>query len=120
MTAARRAVTATLAAPVTAGWLSADTAPRAQSPRPPNIVLFLVDGLGYMDIGATNPDTFYETPHIDGLAAAGVRFTNATPPTRCAARCVQSARRAGQPQSTVLLDVPVEDAPMPVGHADPA
>lgn len=29
----------------------------------PNFVFFLVDDLGYMDIGANNPDTFYETPH---------------------------------------------------------
>ena len=42
----------------------------------PNFVFFLVDDLGYMDIGANNPDTFYETPHIDRLAREGVRFTN--------------------------------------------
>ncbi|WP_145422424.1 sulfatase [Planctomycetes bacterium K23_9] len=42
----------------------------------PNIVFILVDDLGYMDIGANNPDTFYETPHIDRLAASGMRFTN--------------------------------------------
>jgi arylsulfatase A-like enzyme len=42
----------------------------------PNFVFFLVDDLGYMDIGANNPDTFYETPHIDRLAAEGMRFTN--------------------------------------------
>lgn len=42
----------------------------------PNIVFILVDDLGYMDIGANNPKTFYETPNIDQLAASGVRFTN--------------------------------------------
>ena len=42
----------------------------------PNFVFFLVDDLGYMDIGANNPDTFYETPHIDRLAREGMRFTN--------------------------------------------
>ncbi|MCA9179737.1 MAG: hypothetical protein KDB14_35015, partial [Planctomycetales bacterium] len=31
----------------------------------PNVVFFLVDDLGYMDIGANNPETFYETPHVD-------------------------------------------------------
>jgi arylsulfatase A-like enzyme len=39
-----------------------------------NIVLILVDDLGYSDIGAYNPDTFYETPNIDALARGGVMF----------------------------------------------
>lgn len=42
----------------------------------PSFVFFLVDDMGYMDIGANHPDTFYETPHIDALAASGMRFTN--------------------------------------------
>lgn len=42
----------------------------------PNILVFLVDDLGYMDIGANNPDCFYETPNIDRLAASGMRFTD--------------------------------------------
>jgi len=40
----------------------------------PNIVMILVDDLGYADIGAYNPDTFYETPNIDGLAQKGAMF----------------------------------------------
>ncbi len=42
----------------------------------PNVVFILVDDLGYMDIGANNPETFYETPHVDRLAATGMRFTD--------------------------------------------
>ena len=42
----------------------------------PNIVFFLVDDLGYMDIGAYNRHNFYETPNCDRIAAAGCRFTN--------------------------------------------
>lgn len=42
----------------------------------PNFVFFLVDDLGYMDIGANNASTFYETPNADRLAAEGMRFTN--------------------------------------------
>ena len=38
----------------------------------PNVVVFLVDDLGYMDIGANNPDCFYETPNIDKLANSGM------------------------------------------------
>lgn len=44
--------------------------------RKPNIVFFLVDDLGYMDVGANNPKTFYETPNIDLLAQQGMRFTD--------------------------------------------
>ena len=42
----------------------------------PNVLVILVDDLGYMDIGANNPDCFYETPHIDALAESAMRFTN--------------------------------------------
>lgn len=44
--------------------------------REPNVVVFLVDDLGYMDIGANNPDCFYETPNIDQLSDSGMRFTD--------------------------------------------
>jgi arylsulfatase A-like enzyme len=47
--------------------------PRSQ--RQPNIVFILADDLGYMDIGANNPKTFYETPNIDAIAKQGMRFT---------------------------------------------
>lgn len=39
-------------------------------------VLILVDDLGYMDIRAYNPKSFYETPNIDALAKSGVKFTD--------------------------------------------
>jgi len=48
----------------------------ADLPAKPNVVLILADDLGYMDIRANNPQTFYETPHIDSLATTGIRFTN--------------------------------------------
>jgi arylsulfatase A-like enzyme len=41
----------------------------------PNFIFILADDMGYMDIGANNPSTFYETPHLDLLAQPGVRFT---------------------------------------------
>ncbi|MEM7557512.1 MAG: sulfatase-like hydrolase/transferase, partial [Planctomycetota bacterium] len=41
-----------------------------------NFVVILVDDLGYMDIGANNPNCFYETPNVDRLAASGMRFTD--------------------------------------------
>jgi arylsulfatase A-like enzyme len=42
----------------------------------PNVILFLIDDLGWADLGVTG-STFYETPHIDALAKEGVFFSNA-------------------------------------------
>jgi arylsulfatase A-like enzyme len=42
----------------------------------PNVVFILADDLGYMDIGAYNPKSFYETPNVDRLAKQGMRFTD--------------------------------------------
>jgi arylsulfatase A-like enzyme len=55
-------------------WLAAATPAIAASR--PNFVVFLIDDLGWRDIAANNPETFYETPHLDQLAAEGLRFTN--------------------------------------------
>lgn len=44
--------------------------------KPPNIVFFLVDDLGWRDVGCFGSE-FYETPNIDKLAKMGVKFTNA-------------------------------------------
>ena len=43
----------------------------------PNIVIILVDDMGYGDPGCYNPDSKISTPHIDSLAQEGMRFTNA-------------------------------------------
>ncbi len=42
----------------------------------PNIVMILVDDLGWADVGCYGAD-LHETPHIDRLAERGVRFTDA-------------------------------------------
>ena len=42
--------------------------------QPPNVVLIIVDDLGWMDVGAYG-STFHETPNIDRLAASGASFT---------------------------------------------
>ncbi|MBN1507644.1 MAG: sulfatase-like hydrolase/transferase, partial [Sedimentisphaerales bacterium] len=44
--------------------------------RRPSFVFFLVDDLGWKDLGCFG-SMFYETPNIDRLAAQGMRFTNA-------------------------------------------
>ncbi len=41
-----------------------------------NVILFLVDDLGYYDISC-NGSKFYETPNIDKLSETGMSFTNA-------------------------------------------
>ena len=48
----------------------------ADDKTPPNILVFVVDDLGQMDIGANNPNCFYETPTINAFAKSGLRFTN--------------------------------------------
>lgn len=42
----------------------------------PNIVFILADDLGWTDLGCMG-SKYYETPNIDRLAAAGMKFTNA-------------------------------------------
>ena len=42
----------------------------------PNVIFFLVDDLGWSDVGCYGSE-FYETPNIDKLASEGVRFTDA-------------------------------------------
>lgn len=46
----------------------------------PNIVIILVDDMGYGDAGCYNADSKIPTPHIDSLAAQGLRFTDAHAP----------------------------------------
>lgn len=56
--------------------LSCNASLFAQESERPNVVFFLVDDLGYFDISYTG-SSFYETPHIDKLAAQSKFFTNA-------------------------------------------
>lgn len=49
---------------------------KATNDRPPNIVFIFADDLGIGDTGVYGSEVI-ETPHIDALAAAGVRFTQA-------------------------------------------
>ncbi len=45
--------------------------------RPPNIVIVFADDMGYGDPRVYNPLSKAPTPHIDALAAKGMRFTDA-------------------------------------------
>jgi arylsulfatase A len=44
---------------------------------PPNVVVLIADDLGVGDVGCYHPASKVPTPHIDRLAAEGVRFTDA-------------------------------------------
>ena len=71
----------------------------ATSP-PPNVVVVLVDDLGWMDLGCQGSD-FYRTPNIDRLASTGMRFTDGyascavCSPTRAALMTGRSPARLG-------------------------
>src|SRR5487761_1161579 len=56
-------------------FAAAGRAMSAEAVRPPNIVFLLADDLGVGDLGCYG-QTKIKTPHIDRLAAAGMRFTN--------------------------------------------
>ncbi|MFM8733767.1 MAG: sulfatase [Pirellulales bacterium] len=48
----------------------------AADKRPPNVVLVLMDDMGWRDVGFMG-NTFVETPHLDRLAKRGLVFTQA-------------------------------------------
>lgn len=71
----------------------------AQASDQPNVVLFLVDDMGWMDSGAYG-SKYYETPNIDKLAKRSMRFTRAyaqplCSPTRASLLSGQSPARHG-------------------------
>jgi len=61
---------------LTALLLASLSLTQAAEARKPNIILFLIDDLGWRDLGCQG-STFYQTPSIDRLAQEGVRFTDA-------------------------------------------
>ncbi len=56
-----------------AAWPTLALAQTKQAPL--NVVVFLVDDMGWTDLGCQGSD-LYETPNIDRLAASGTRFTD--------------------------------------------
>ena len=107
-----------------AASFSDSTAALAAPPaKQPNIVFILADDLGWTDL-ACYGSGYYETPHIDRLAAAGMKFTDGytcgpnCQPTRAALMSGQYAPRTGvyTVGSTSRFDtssrplVPVENA----------
>ena len=105
-------------------WMGAATAPAADRPGTdarPTIVFFLADDLGRRDVGFMGGREI-KTPHLDKLAAAGVRLDQfyAQPlcsPTRCALMTGRYPMRCGlqvgviRPEATYGL--PLEERTLP-------
>ena len=84
---------------------------QSPAPRPPNIVLVMMDDMGYGDLGSYGA-TDARTPGIDRLAREGVRLTDAyangpvCTPTRAALISGRYQQRAGL--EGVLTDAPAD------------
>ena len=80
-------------------WVISVTQAKADE-RPPNVVLVLVDDMGWMDLTCQGSD-FYRTPNIDRLAKEGMKFTNGyaacavCSPTRAAVQTGRYPHRVG-------------------------
>lgn len=59
-----------------AAWFGCFLLATASAAPKPNVILFLVDDMGWMDCGAYG-SKFYATPNIDRFAARALRFTDA-------------------------------------------
>ncbi|QDT08438.1 sulfatase family protein [Stieleria marina] len=55
--------------------------PEALAATHPNIVYILADDLGFGDVSCYNDQSKVQTPHVDRLAAEGMRFTDAHTPS---------------------------------------
>ncbi len=77
---------------------AASLAAPARAQQPPNFVIILVDDMGWTDLTCQG-SKYFETPHVDRLAAGGMRFTDGyaacavCSPTRAA---VQTGRYPGR------------------------
>lgn len=74
----------------------------ADAHRPPNILFILADDLGYSDLGCYGSEI--DTPNLDRLAAAGVRFTRFYNTARCWP--TRSALLSGYYPQQIRMDPP--------------
>ena len=89
---------------------------RAASPARPNLVFFLVDDMGWQETSVpfhtevTSLNRRYRTPHMERLAAEGMKFTQAyasavCSPSRVSALTGMNAARHGVTNWTLRRDV---------------
>ncbi len=82
---------------------------QAQKTPPPNLILIMVDDMGYSDLGAYGSEI--QTPTLDKLAAEGIRFrefynNSICAPTRASLLTGQYPHRAGMGFFDVNLGLP--------------
>jgi arylsulfatase A-like enzyme len=114
-----RATSTLLLVPAILAFLTPTAQAADAPPRKPNIVFILADDLGYGDLACYGQQKI-QTPHIDRLAADGLRFTQAyagatvCAPSRCSlmtglhgghARIRGNKRVPLQPQDVTVADV---------------
>jgi arylsulfatase A-like enzyme len=93
--------------------------------RKPNFIVIVADDLGYADLGCQAQSKDVKTPHIDSIAAGGVRFTNAyvscpvCSPTRAGLMTGRYQQRFGfemnpkGPKEEVGFGLPLEEITLP-------
>lgn len=90
------------------------SAKAADKTKQPNVIVFLVDDMGWMDCGAYG-SKYYETPNMDRFATRAMRFTDAyaqplCSPTRCSLLTGKYSARHGITSATG------HQPPQPMGY----
>lgn len=104
-------------------WCSIPTAQSAEIQQQPNVVLILVDDLGYGDLGCYGSESI-RTPRLDRMAASGMKLTSfyaAAPictPTRAALMTGCYATRVGLPTPLHVYDeIGINESEFTLGEA---
>jgi arylsulfatase len=84
------------------GAAAAATAATQKPARKPNFLVILADDMGYSDAGCYGGDI--DTPHLDRLAARGLRFTQGYSTARCgpSRSCILTGRYAQETACDVM------------------
>lgn len=108
-----------LAGTASAKQAAAQTPP-ADNAQQPNVVFILADDLGYGDLSCYGQQRF-RTPHIDSLAARGMRFTRCYAGTTVSApsrSCLLTGTHSGHTPVRGNIELPPEGQyPLPEGSA---
>lgn len=85
------------------------------APKRPNIILFLVDDMGWRDCGAYGSQ-YYRTPNIDGLARRGMLFTDAYSANPLCSPTRASLMTGKYPARHGITTASGHQPPQPPGH----